>query len=347
MSCTKRQFMHTSALLASVALSAMLVSAASAADRFKVAFLASSSQNGYNKAIYDGIQAKAKELGNVDVEIFDGEFNATKQYSQVEDLVASKKFNAMIIVPNDTVGIANAVTDAVAAGLKVGTALFPIGPKLDTLEPQIPGLVTTVAYNPAVGAKAGADGLVKFCEGKDPCNTVIMIGQKIYPFDNLRYNTYLETLKPHANIKIVATVEGNYDPDKSMTGMQDVLQAHKDIVAILSNADQHLVGAEIALKDAGLDFAQDVALGRRRLADRDHRHPRRALVGDRRRLSRLDGLCRAGADRQCFDRQAGQERDRRRDHLAFPAAHRQSRARRPPRLQGRVAGLTGSMDRPL
>jgi ribose transport system substrate-binding protein len=253
MSCTRRQFTHTSALLASVALSAVLASGASAADRFKVAFLASSSQNGYNKAIYDGIQAKAKELGNVDVEIFDGEFNATKQYSQVEDLVASKKFNAMIIVPNDTVGIANAVTDAVAAGLKVGTALFPIGPKLDTLEPQIPGLVTTVAYNPAVGAKAGADGLVKFCEGKDPCNTVIMIGQKIYPFDNLRYNTYLETLKPHANIKIVATVEGNYDPDKSMTGMQDVLQAHKDIVAILSNADQHLVGAEIALKDAGLD----------------------------------------------------------------------------------------------
>ena len=224
-----------------------------AADQFKVAFLASSSQNGYNQAIYEGIKKKAAELGSVDVEIFDGEFNATKQFSQVEDLVASKKFNAIIIVPNDTVGIANAVADATAAGVKVATALFPIGPKLDTLEPQVPGFVATVAYNPAVGARAGAEGLVKFCEGKDPCNTVIIIGQKVYPFDSLRYNTYLETINSHPNIKVVATVEGNYDPDKSMKGMQEFLQAHNDIVAVLSNADQHLVGAEIAITDAGLD----------------------------------------------------------------------------------------------
>ena len=38
-----------------------------------------------------------------------------------------------------------------------------------------------------------------------------------------------------------------------MAGMQDVLQANPDINVILSNADQHLVGAEIALEDAGID----------------------------------------------------------------------------------------------
>lgn len=241
-------------LLAAGVAAATLGATAQAAD-YKIAFLASSSQNGYNQAVFEGIKAKAAELGNVEVEIFDGEFNATKQFSQVEDLVASKQFQGMIIVPNDTVGIANAVEEATGAGLKVATALFPIGPKLDTLEPQVPGLVATVAYDPAVGAKAGAEGVVKFCEGKDPCNTVILIGQKIYPFDNLRYQTYLDTFASHPNIKIVATVEGNYDPDQSMTGMQDVLQAHSDIHAVLSNADQHLVGAEIAIDDAGLDLA--------------------------------------------------------------------------------------------
>lgn len=223
------------------------------ADNFKVAFLAASSENGFNQAIYDGIKKRAAKLGNVDIEIFNGEFNATKQYNQVEDLVASKKFQAIILEPNDTVGIANALKDAIAANIKVVTELFPVGPKLDTLEPQIPGLTATVAANPANGARAQAEGVVKYCEGKNPCNVVIMIGQKIYPFDNLRYNTFLETLKPHDNIKVVATVEGNYDPDKSMAGMQDVLQAHKDINVILSNADQHVTGALIALKDAGID----------------------------------------------------------------------------------------------
>jgi len=90
---------------------------------------------------------------------------------------------------------------------------------------------------------------------------VIIIGQKIYPFDNLRYETYLATLGGNKNIQIVATVEGNYDPDKSMAGMQDVLQANKDINVVLSNADQHLVGAEIALEDAGLDVPSLFLIG--------------------------------------------------------------------------------------
>jgi ribose transport system substrate-binding protein len=238
------------ALAASVGLAALAGPAA--AKEFRVAFLAASSQNGFNQAIYEGVKKRAEKIGGISVEIFDGEFNATKQYSQVEDVTTSGKFDALIICPNDSVGIATAVGEATKAGLKVATTLFPIGPKLDTLEPQVDGLTATVASNPAIGAKQQAEAVVDYCNGKDPCNVVIIIGQKIYPFDNLRLQTFNDTLKGHANIKVVATVEGNYDPDKSMAGMQDVLQAHKDINVILSNADQHVVGAEIALEDAGI-----------------------------------------------------------------------------------------------
>lgn len=232
---------------------AVAVVAAPALAQKRVAFLAASSQNGFNQAIYEGIQKRAEAIGGVSTEIFDGEFNATKQFSQVEDVFTSGNFDALIIAPNDSVGIATAVEEATKAGLKVATTLFPIGPKLDTLEPQVPGLTATVASNPAIGAKIQAEAAAKACEGKDPCNVVIIIGQKIYPFDNLRYETFLATLGAYPNIKVVATVEGNYDPDQSMAGMQDVLQANPDIDVILSNADQHLVGAEIALEDAGID----------------------------------------------------------------------------------------------
>ena len=108
-----------------------------------------------------------------------------------------------------------------------------------------------VANPPAEGARTQAEDVVKFCEGKDPCNVVIIIGQKIYPFDNLRQEAYLSVLGAHPNIKVVATGEGNYDPDKSLTVMQDILQANKDVNVVLSNADQHLVGVEIALRNAG------------------------------------------------------------------------------------------------
>ncbi|MFM2280594.1 MAG: D-ribose-binding periplasmic protein precursor [Pseudomonadota bacterium] len=242
--------------LASAAVAVAGISAASAAYAadYKVAFFASSAQNGFNQAIYEGIEKKAKELG-VEVSIYDGQFDAALQYSQIEDVLAGNKFDAFIVVPNDTVGIAGAVEEVGKAGKPLATALFPIGPDLAKLEPQVPGVTVTVASPPAVGAKAQAEKVVEFCKDKDPCNVVILIGQKIYPFDNLRYESYLEALNAQKNIKVVATGEGNYDPDKSLTVMQDILQANKDIHVVLSNADQHLVGAEIALNNAGINVS--------------------------------------------------------------------------------------------
>lgn len=238
--------------LAVGALAAMGAASAYAAN-YRVAYLAASSQNGFNQAIFAGVQRAAQALGNVDVEIFDGAFDSTKQYSQVEDLAASKKFDGIIITPNDTVGIAPALEEATAAGLKVVTTLFPVGPDLTNMQPQVKGLTTTVADDPAAGAKLQADAVVNFCASKDPCNVAVIVGQLIYPFDNLRNDVFKKVLGEHANIKIVATGEGNYDPDKSMKVMQDILQAHPKIDAVLSNADQHLIGVEIALTDAGIE----------------------------------------------------------------------------------------------
>ncbi|HEX9170755.1 MAG TPA: sugar ABC transporter substrate-binding protein [Roseiarcus sp.] len=249
-----------SALATGLLIWALAPGAGIAAASHRVAFLASSSENGFNQAIWEGIKKRAAELG-IEAEIFNGEFNAEKQNNQVEDLVASRKFDGIILEPNDSVGIANALKDAIAANIKVVVTLFPVGPKLDTLEPQIPGLTATVASNPAVGAKVVADQVVKYCEGKDPCNVIVIVGQKIYPFDNLRYQTELDTFKSHPNIKLVGTVEGGYDPDKTMTGVQNVLQGHKDVDAMIAMGDQMMVGAELAAKDAGLDTSKMLVIG--------------------------------------------------------------------------------------
>ena len=255
---TLKTILHTT-----LAASALLAAAGPALgqDSYRIAYLASSSQNGYNQAIYAGIQKAAADLGNVEVEIFDGAFDSTKQYSQVEDLVAGGRFNAFIVTPNDTVGIAPALEEATAAGITVASTLFPIGPELNNLEPQVPGLTTTVAADPSKGAAAQAEAVVDFCADKDPCRVVVIVGQLIYPFDNLRNDTFKQVLGQHPNIQIVATGEGNYDPDASLTAMQDILQANPEIDAVLSNADQHLIGVEIALADAGIDVPSVFLIG--------------------------------------------------------------------------------------
>jgi len=253
--------MKTKLIAAALLASVMMPQAVMAQDPIRLAFLAASSQNGYNDATWQGVQAAAEEAGNVEVEVFDGEFNAATQYKQVEDIIAGGRFDGIIVAPNDTVGIATALEEATDAGLLVASVLFPIGPDLTVMTPQVKGLTTTVASNPVTGATAQAEKVVEFCADKDPCNVVIMIGQLQFPFDNLRNDSFRKVLDQHANIKVVATGEGNYSPDASLTAFQDILQANPEVDAVLSNADQHLLGVEIALEDAGIPIEPIFLIG--------------------------------------------------------------------------------------
>ena len=252
---------NTKLIAAALLASTLIPQAAMAQDNIRLAFLAASSQNGYNDATWQGVQAAAAAAGNVEVEVFDGEFNAATQYAQVEDIIAGGRFDGIIVAPNDTVGIATALEEASGAGLLVASVLFPIGPDLTVMTPQVPGLTTTVASNPVTGAAAQAEKVVEFCADKDPCNVVVMIGQLQFPFDNLRNDTFVSVLSKHANIKIVATGEGNYSPDASLTAFQDIIQANPQIDVVLSNADQHLLGVEIALDDAGIPIEPIFLIG--------------------------------------------------------------------------------------
>ena len=220
---------------------------------WRVAFLAASSQNGYNKAVFEGIENKAKELGNVQAKILDGRFDAQVQFNQLQDAAASGQYDGFVIVPNDTVSIAGAVGAAKSANIPVVTALFPIGQNLTQLEPQVPGIVATVASPPADGATKQAELVADYCADKDPCRVMILIGQRQFPFDKVRYDAYTSVLKQHPNIKVVATLEGNYDRDQSLKAMQDALQSNPKFDVLLSNADQQTAGAQIALENAGID----------------------------------------------------------------------------------------------
>ena len=249
-------------LFSLVLLLPLLLSAGAAYGKvFHVAYFAASSQNSFNQAVYQGVQEKAAEIGNVETTIFDGRFDAQIQYNQIEDAIAAERFDAFVILPNDTVGISSVVEEAVKHKIKVIAAFFPIGPDLNTLEPQVEGLTATIGRPPANGARMQAEAVAEFCRDKNPCNVVAMIGQKIFPFDNLRYRTYLEAFAKHENIQVIATVEGNYSPDVSLAAMQDVLQMGKKVHAIISNADQHIVGAEIALEDAGYNKREIFLVG--------------------------------------------------------------------------------------
>ncbi len=76
----------------------------------------------------------------------------------------------------------------------------------------MPGITVTAASPPVDGATIQAQAVVDYCADKDPCRVVIIIGGKIFPFDNLRLETFEAVLGQHPNIQIVAVGKGSMPP---------------------------------------------------------------------------------------------------------------------------------------
>ena len=227
-------------------------------DSFSIVFLAASSQNGYNQAVYQGIETRANELSEelgitIETKIQDGQFDSNTQLSQMQNAGTTGQADGIIVVPNDGPGL----TAAFPLGneIPVATVLNPIGPDLEVMEPQTEGVITTVASPPSFGAIGQAEQAVEYCADIDPCKLGLLGGLLNTPLDVARIKAWNSVLDKHANIEVIGTLEGAYDRDKSLTAVSNLLQANKDINGILSNADQQTLGAQIALEDAGIDPA--------------------------------------------------------------------------------------------
>ncbi|MGA9350443.1 MAG: substrate-binding domain-containing protein, partial [Anaerolineae bacterium] len=85
------------------------------------------SGNTYEEARLRGAQEAAAKL-NAEVVNFAGEYDALKQINQIQDAIASKNFDALLIHPIDSNAVVPVVEDALKAGLVVVGADSPIGP---------------------------------------------------------------------------------------------------------------------------------------------------------------------------------------------------------------------------
>ena len=215
-----------------------------------IAFLAASSQNAYNKSIYDGAVKKAESLGNVTVKEFDGSFDPNIQLSQLENL-QSGQFDGVIVVPNDGVSLASAFP--LASGIPVVTITNPIGPDILKMENQVDGVLSTIGKSMEDIGRVQAEGLVEHCKNINPCNVAIMVGYLSAPLDVAVAKSYNDVLAKHSNIHVVSTTEGGYERNKAMNSMANVLQANPGINGVLSIADQQTSGLEVALSAAGVD----------------------------------------------------------------------------------------------
>ncbi|MFC4224186.1 substrate-binding domain-containing protein [Lysinibacter cavernae] len=221
-------------------------------DSYNVAVLAASSQNGYNQAVYKGVEDYAKTLDKkVNLTLLDGQFNSETQLSQLQNVTGDSQYDGVIVVPND--GPTLAAAFPTVNEIPVVAVLNPIGPDIDKMEAQVEGVVSTVAVPPSDAATTQAELVVDYCKDIDPCKVALLVGNLSATLDVARRDAYREVLDSEKNIEIVSELEGNYDRDKSLTAVSNMLQSTPDVNVILSNADQQTTGAQIALENAGIE----------------------------------------------------------------------------------------------
>jgi ribose transport system substrate-binding protein len=224
---------------------------AHAATTIHVAFFASTLANTYVPAQVQGAREAAQKR-HASVTIFDAVYDASKQVTQVQDAITSKKFDAFVISAVDGNALVPQIKKAIAAGIKVACISAPCGPDLTSLRPQIKGLTVHAGHSFVASGRIIAAQILAACAGRDPCKVVYIPGLFAYPGDKVRTDTLHATLKRHPAIEIVSEQEGKYVADTARTAMLNILQAHVDVQVVATTGDQMAFGIEQAVKASHL-----------------------------------------------------------------------------------------------
>jgi len=165
----------------------------------------------------------------------------TNTESTLIDTAITNKSVAILLDPANASGSIGAVKKANAANIPV---------ILINAEINQEGLAKAqLVSNNAQGAAAGAQQWVKDIGEKG--NYVELLGA---PSDNnaaTRSNGYKTVLSQYPDLKETGKEVANWDRTQGYNKMQSLLQAHPDIVGVISGNDEMALGAITALKQAG------------------------------------------------------------------------------------------------
>ncbi len=208
-----------------------------------IGFSISTMNNPFFVSMAEGAEAKAAELG-VDLTIVDAANDTAKQTTDIEDLI-SKNVKVLIVNPADSASIAPTIKDAQAAGIKVvAVDRYVEGDLQDTF---------IGTDNVAAGEEAGKAFLEAVGEG---AKVAILEGVPGASSAIERQQGFMNAIDGH--VDIVASQTANFDRAEGLTVTEDILQAHPEIVGILSANDEMALGALEACDAAGKTPGQDI-----------------------------------------------------------------------------------------
>ncbi|HEY7174130.1 MAG TPA: sugar ABC transporter substrate-binding protein [Micromonosporaceae bacterium] len=225
-------------------------SSGAANKTLNIAYLSFAVANSYDAPMLAAAQAAAAD-GNAKLTVFDANNSPQTQFSQFQNVIASGKYDGIIVQPILGTGLTSLVQQAIAKGIKVVNIDQILGADYTTDQPQVQGLSANVTFVPSkIGTQMG-QLTVQACQSKNlnPCNVGFMYDIKASTLDVAIHKAFADAIAGTPSIKVVAEGEDFFTPAGGLKAAQDMLQAHPDLGLIVAS-DQGLEGATQALSAA-------------------------------------------------------------------------------------------------
>jgi len=213
-------------------------------EKTRIAMVVKSLGNGFFDAAHQGAKEAAGEIGDVEI-IYTGPTtpSAEGQIEIINSLI-SQKVDAIVVSANDPNALVPIAKKAMQRGIKVisfDSAVAPGGRQMQ-LNPSNAALIGEKQIEMAAAEMGGKGQLAILSASAQATNQNLWIG------------VMKDTLKKpeYADLKLVATVYGDDQSDKSYREAIGLLRSHPQLKAIIAPTTVGIVAASKAVVDEGL-----------------------------------------------------------------------------------------------
>lgn len=218
----------------------------------KIALLMADLGNPFFNVLRDAVVEQGESLG-YEVLVYDGQNDASKQPSQIEDAL-QKGIQAIIINPADESSTANALKEAISKEIPVVTVDRAV---------DVDGVLSYLVTDNLKGGKLVGEWLAaKMPEGG---KVIHMEGVMGTAPQRERGGGFLSVIDPTQNtaskFEIIDTVVGEFSMAPAEAAMSDLLAKHSDIDVVFAQNDTMAVGIVRAIETAGRSDDGIVVIG--------------------------------------------------------------------------------------
>jgi ribose transport system substrate-binding protein len=204
----------------------------------------------YQAATVEGAKAAAEKYGAT-IDIFDSEFDTTKQREQIESVAQSGDYNAVLLEPLDPTSCELA-KELVAKNLLVSVWAIPLCGRDQNHDDDLwePGTITYV------GGPAQLDTYTEFAKyvaglTDEPTEALVVTGQVGQPAADSIVTAVGAASAEHPNFNVVATDRGDYTTQTAFNNTENLLRANPNVSVIITNSGEITAGVVQAVKEVG------------------------------------------------------------------------------------------------